>query len=73
MKEVPSAIFAVAFHPEGKLVAGGGFDGQVLLYDPETGQLQHRFVPIQIAGLTSEPATSANPTGAVEVTATDAK
>jgi len=45
MKEIPSAIFAVAFSADGKWVASGGFSGDVFLHDAETGELQRQFVP----------------------------
>lgn len=48
------AIYAVAYSPDGKAVAVGGFDGQVRLFNPETGALVKEFVPVpltpQVAG-----------------------
>jgi WD40 repeat protein/mono/diheme cytochrome c family protein len=41
-------IFAVAFHPNGTQVATGGFDGQVRIYDANTGSLLTSFVPVPV-------------------------
>lgn len=41
-------VFAVAFRPDGKQVATGGFDGKVRLFDVETGQLVTEFVPVEL-------------------------
>jgi len=41
-------VFAVAFRPDGKQVATGGFDGKVRLFDVETGQLISEFVPVDL-------------------------
>lgn len=48
MKEVPSAVFAVAFSPDGQYVASGGFDGSVQVHRAETGELLKQFLPIEI-------------------------
>jgi WD40 repeat protein/mono/diheme cytochrome c family protein len=45
---IDSPIFAVAFRPDGKQVAVGGFDGMVKLYDTESGVLVKEFVPVEI-------------------------
>jgi hypothetical protein len=39
-------VYAVAFRPDGKLVATAGFDGLVRLTDPATGKLVKEFVPV---------------------------
>ncbi|MCA9270229.1 MAG: WD40 repeat domain-containing protein, partial [Planctomycetales bacterium] len=41
-------VFAVAVSPDGKVIASGGFDGQVQLANAETGELISAFVPIEI-------------------------
>ncbi len=51
LPDIKGPIFAVAFRPDGKQVAIGGFDGNVKLYDAETGQLIKSFIPVP---LTSE-------------------
>jgi WD40 repeat protein len=48
LPDIKSPIFAVAFRPDGKQVAIGGFDGNVKLYDAETGQLVKSFIPVPI-------------------------
>ena len=39
-------MYAIAFRPDGKLVATAGFDGLVRLSDPMTGKLVTEFVPV---------------------------
>jgi WD40 repeat protein len=41
-------IFTVAFRPDGKEIASGGFDGLVYLNDPQTGKLIKQFVPVPL-------------------------
>lgn len=41
-------IHAVAFHPDGKTVATGGFDGMVRLYEIPSGKLIGAYVPVPI-------------------------
>ena len=41
-------IYAVAFHPDGKHVAAGGFDGQLRLIDAQTGEVVQRFYPVEL-------------------------
>jgi WD40 repeat protein len=43
-----AGVFAVAFRPDGKQVATGGFDGKVRLFDVDTGMLVKEFVPVEI-------------------------
>ncbi len=39
-------VYAVSFHPEGKVVASAGFDGKVRLNDAATGAIIREFVPV---------------------------
>ncbi|HEY1191791.1 MAG TPA: c-type cytochrome domain-containing protein [Gemmata sp.] len=43
-EKVTGAPYAVAWHPDGKLLASAGFDGTVWLHDPATGKLVSSFV-----------------------------
>jgi WD40 repeat protein/mono/diheme cytochrome c family protein len=43
-EKVTGPAYAVAWHPEGKLIASAGFDGTVWLHDPATGKLVSSFV-----------------------------
>jgi len=43
-EKVTGPAYAVAWHPEGKLIASAGFDGIVWLHDPSTGKLVTSFV-----------------------------
>ncbi len=41
-------VYAVAFRPDGQLVASAGFAGVVRLHDPNTGKLVREFVPVPL-------------------------
>jgi WD40 repeat protein/mono/diheme cytochrome c family protein len=43
-------IYAVAYRPDGKMVASAGFEGTVYLHDPDTGKLLREFVPVPLTG-----------------------
>ncbi len=43
-EKVTGPVYAVAWHPEGNLIASAGFDGTVWLHDPATGKLVTSFV-----------------------------
>ena len=41
-------VFAIAWKPDGSVIATGGFDGTVRLYDAKTGNLVKQFVPVPL-------------------------
>jgi WD40 repeat protein len=41
-------VYDVAFHPDGKTVAAGGFDGRVWLIDSSTGAIAGQFLPVEL-------------------------
>ena len=43
-ESITGPAFAVAWAPDGKTLASGGFDGKVWLHDPATGKLLKEFV-----------------------------
>jgi Tol biopolymer transport system component/mono/diheme cytochrome c family protein len=43
-EKVTGPAYAVAWHPNGKLIASAGFDGIVWLHDPATGRLLSSFI-----------------------------
>ncbi|MDE0817076.1 MAG: hypothetical protein OSA92_05415, partial [Pirellulaceae bacterium] len=46
--DIASGIFTVAFHPDGKTIAAGGFDGYIYLIDAATGAIVKQFIPVEI-------------------------
>jgi WD40 repeat protein len=44
-----SAVYAVAFGADGKIVAAGGFDGMVRLLEAEKGELVKAFLPVPLS------------------------
>lgn len=42
------AVYAIAFRPDGKQLATGGFDGSVRIYDLPSGKLAKSFVPVPL-------------------------
>ena len=48
LEAVPTAVYSVAFRPDGKAVASGGFDGKVRIHDATTGKLVTEFVPVPL-------------------------
>ena len=49
LEKVTGPAYAVAWHPNGKVVASAGFDGKVWLHDPATGKLVKEFVAVPYA------------------------
>jgi len=43
-EKVTGPVYAVAWHPNGKLIASAGFDGVVWLHDSASGKLMNSFV-----------------------------
>ena len=41
-------VYAVAFRPDGKILAAAGADGMVRLFNPETGSLVKEFAPVTV-------------------------
>jgi mono/diheme cytochrome c family protein len=48
-EKVTGPVYAVAWHPNGKVIASAGFDGKVWLHDPATGKLIREFVAVPLA------------------------
>jgi WD40 repeat protein len=48
LEKAPGPVYSVAFHPEGKVVASGGFDGTVRLSDAATGKIIKEFIPVPL-------------------------
>jgi WD40 repeat protein len=48
LKGITGPVYAVAFRPDGKQVAVGGFSGQVRLYNVSDGKLVKEFVPVTV-------------------------
>jgi mono/diheme cytochrome c family protein len=53
------AIYALAWHPDGKQVVSAGFDGVIRLNDPLTGKLLKEFSPVTLGA--SAPAEGKGP------------
>jgi mono/diheme cytochrome c family protein len=47
-KGIHGPIYALAYHPEGNIVASAGFEGIVHLNDPTTGELIRDIVPVPL-------------------------
>ena len=54
-------VFAIAYKPDGSVIATGGFDGRVRLYEAKTGNLVRDFIPVPVAG--AKPADTRPATG----------
>jgi hypothetical protein len=42
-------VFAIAYKPDGQLIAVGGTDGKVRLFHPQTGKLTKEFTPVPLS------------------------
>ena len=49
LKGHDKGLFAVAFRPDGKQVATGGFDGHIRIFDSNTGSLVKEFIPVAVS------------------------
>jgi WD40 repeat protein len=43
------SVYTVAFAPDGKTVASAGFDGEIVLSDPNTGKVTKKFAAVPLA------------------------
>ena len=48
VKFAQGGVYAVAFRPDGKVLAAAGADGMVRLINPETGSLVKEFAPVTV-------------------------
>ncbi len=48
-----SAIYALAFRPDGKVLAAAGADGLVRLFNPETGSIVKDFAPVTVKAVSA--------------------
>ncbi len=47
--KVPGGIYALSFHPEGRVLAAGGEDGRVRLVSVAEGKVMKEFVPVPLS------------------------
>ena len=55
-QDATGPVFALAYHPAGKIVAAAGFDGKVRLLDADSGKVVKEFIPVPLVA-TKEPRT----------------
>src|SRR5690606_36439624 len=48
--ELPSAVYALAWHPQGTVIAAAGGDGRIRTINPVNGALLGAFLPIDVTG-----------------------
>lgn len=60
--DVPSGLFSVAIHPEGKTVLVAGFDGRVRAFEMATGKPLGEWQPFPLAEAATVSQTTAEPT-----------
>lgn len=48
VKVPEGGLFTCDFSPDGKQVVTAGFDGKIRIYDVESGQLAHAFIPVPL-------------------------
>jgi len=46
--DIPAAVYAVAWHPGGKIIAVAGNDGKIRTINPDNGNLLGEFLPVAI-------------------------
>ena len=51
LKDHEGAVFTIVFHPSGKQIATGGYEGKIRVYDPASGTLLKTFVPVPITNI----------------------
>jgi len=47
--EIPSTVYAVAYHPQANVIAAAGGDGKVRTINPADGAILGEFLPIELA------------------------
>ena len=55
--ELPAAVYALSFHPDGKSLAVAGSDGMIRVVDVERGTIQREFAAVPTIGLAAQPIT----------------
>jgi len=43
-----AGIYTLAFSPDSTMLAAGGFDGKVRLYDAASGSIKREFIPVPL-------------------------
>ena len=55
--EIPAAVYALDFHPDGKSLAAAGSDGMIRIVDVEHGTIQREFAAVPTTDLAAQPGT----------------
>ena len=56
--EIPANVYAVAFRPDGQILAAAGSDGIIRLINPVSGEITKEFSPAPVSQRSKSPATS---------------